>query len=201
MTFIADSLRAVVVGLHPAAVYTARIAHSTHARSVAGVRRCCQSRCVMLGILLVAGCASATPALSEAAHVFGNKWQPSEPNKWPSFPPAARASGAYGLITFAVLLDNDDGAVDRNVLSVLSVSDSRLLPFACRWMERTRFFSADSMWKKTGRNALTAIAIEYDSAAMRGRLVEPSVDSWQAIGRVRNFQALKQLREGAVQCP
>lgn len=152
--------------------------------------------CATLGIV---GCATGAPYAFQGRW-FGVIWVPMGPDAAnPPYPEEAKAARVVGEITFALLLD-DSGVVDRRTLSVIAVSDRRLLTFACPWIERTRFRNPDLNAHDQPGLRLTAIAIRYDPNQSAGRLVDPD-SSWDTVMKISSPSSMAKFRHGIPQCP
>ena len=154
--------------------------------------------------MATAGCVTAAPvAFDPTAEFLGIAWVPISPaTSNPPYPAAAKAAHLAGEITFAVLLD-DSGAVDRRTLTVIGLSDGRLLGVACPWVEHARFRSATPEPRAaadTGRT-VTAIAILYSPDWNAGRLVQPNERDWNTVVSMHAASSLDRYRRRNPQCP
>lgn len=154
--------------------------------------------------MAITGCVSAAPmAFHATAESLGFTWVPTGSDASnPPYPAAAKAAHLAGEITFAVLLD-DSGGVNRRTLTVIGLSDRRLLGIACPWVEHTRFRSATTVppvAADTGQT-VTAIAIRYSPGWNAGHLVQPSERAWDTVVSMYTASSLASYRRGNPQCP
>jgi len=146
------------------------------------------------------GCATGDPYSFHATGVFGDTWVPmaGQPGS-PPYSSSARESGVQGRVTFAVLLDSA-GAVDRRTLSVVSVSDLRLLAIACPWIERTKFRVGEATAPYREGLRLSLIEIEYSPSDTIGRLIMPETKLWATLTKVDWVSTMIHVRQGIPQC-
>ena len=154
---------------------------------------------LLTGIIL-GGCATGDPYSFRATGVYGVTWVPvaGQPGS-PPYSASARESGVQGRVVFAVLLDSA-GAVDHRTLSVMSVSDLRVLAIACPWIERTKFRVGEATAPYREGSRLSLIGIEYSPSDTIGRLIVPETKLWAALTKVDWVSTMIHVRQGIPQC-
>lgn len=165
------------------------------------LRPLCACGAIVAAGAILGGCATGDPYAFQASGYFGFTWLPiSDHPADPPYPSAARAAGIHGRIAFAVVLDGA-GAVDHRTLSVLFVSDARLLAIACPWMVRTRFRIGDATAPRRAGPRLSLIELEYVAPDTTGRLVKPDGVFWDTLMKISDESTMADMRHDIPQCP
>jgi len=151
--------------------------------------------------LAAAGCASVSPyAVHRPGGYSGVQWAASGGNNpLPPYPESAKAAGVAGDVTFALIL-KDPGAIYPGTLTVLDVSDPRILEFACSWMKQT-LFSPTVNHVEANTSGVTAIAIRYAPGAATGQLVDPGAEAWGTVQTIKSASDMAAIRRAKPQCP
>lgn len=150
--------------------------------------------------LAAIACATTRPYTFDAAGQYGMTWVPSGlASAEPPYPSDARQAGVTGEVTFAALL-SDSGAVDARTLSVIAVSNVKVLAFACPWMKHAHFRNAEpGVRLRPGWN-LTAVTIRYASDQPFGRVIRAPDASWGSVQKIAQVGSMAKIREGVPQC-
>jgi len=151
-------------------------------------------------VCIAAGCRSAPGySVHRPGGYSGVQWVATGGSSaLPPYPDAAKQAGVSGDVTFAAVLV-EPGLVDRRTLTVLAVSDPRILEFACPWIGQAQFSPVNNK-VEAHESGMTAIAIRYSPDSSTGRLVDPGEDAWSTVQTIKSDSAVAAYRRLQPQC-